>query len=141
MSFLKEFKEFAMRGNVLDMAVGVVVGTAFQKIVSSFVSDVIMPPIGVLIGRVDFSDLKIIIHKPEVVDGVQRAAVTLNYGSFIQTILDFIIIAFCIFVMIKGINSFKRKQAEAPVPAPEPPAPTKEELLLTEIRDILKDKK
>jgi large conductance mechanosensitive channel len=138
MSFISEFKDFAMRGNVLDMAVGIVIGTAFQKIVSSFVSDIIMPPIGVLIGGVDFSDLKATILKPEIVDGVQKAAVTINYGVFLKTIFDFLIIAFCIFVVVKGINSLKKKQAAAPAAAP---APTKEEVILTEIRDLLKSKK
>ena len=132
MSFMKEFKTFAMRGNVVDMAVGIIIGAAFGKIVSSFVADVIMPPIGLLIGGVDFSKLMITIK-----DAVGATpAVTVNYGVFIQTIIDFLIIAFAIFMVIKGMNSMKRKE-EAPAPPP-PPGPTKEETLLSEIRDILK---
>lgn len=133
MSMMKEFKAFAMRGNVIDMAVGIVIGAAFGKIVSSFVADVIMPPIGLLMGRVNFSDLAVTLQKANG----SVAAVTLNYGKFIQTLLDFTIVAFAIFMVIKGMNSLKKKEASAPVP---PPAPTKEEVLLTEIRDILKQK-
>lgn len=133
MSFLGEFKEFASRGNVVDMAVGIIIGGAFGKIVSSFVEDVVMPPIGVLIGGVDFSDLAITIK--EAVD--DTAAVTLNYGKFIQTVFDFLIIAFAIFLMIKAINRLKRKEEEKPS---APPEPSKEETLLSEIRDILKEK-
>lgn len=132
MSVLKELKEFMMRGNVVDMAVGVIVGGAFGKIVSSLVSDIIMPPIGIILGGVNFSDLKIVL-KHAVGD---VAAVTINYGSFVQTILDFVIIATAIFFAIKGINMLKRKKEEAPA---APPAPTKEEALLTEIRDLLKE--
>lgn len=142
MSVIKELKEFMLRGNVVDMAVGVIVGGAFGKIVTSFVNDVIMPPIGVLLNGVDFKDLKLVIKDAipasEGVDAVE--AVTLNYGAFIQTTLDFVIIAVVIFFAIKGLNSLKRKKEE---PAPEPvaePAPSKEEVLLTEIRDLLKDK-
>jgi large conductance mechanosensitive channel len=132
MSFMKEFKTFAMRGNVVDMAVGIIIGAAFGKIVSSFVADVIMPPIGLLIGGVDFSKLMITIK-----DAVGTTpAVTINYGVFIQTVIDFLIIALAIFMVIKGMNSMKKKE-EAPAPPP-PPAPTKEETLLAEIRDILK---
>jgi large conductance mechanosensitive channel len=130
---MKEFKAFAMRGNVIDMAVGVVIGGAFGKIVSSFVSDVIMPPIGLLMGRVNFSDLVITLQKAHG----EVAAVTMNYGKFIQTLIDFIIVAFAIFMVVKGMNSLKKKEAAAPVP---PPAPSKEETLLAEIRDILKQK-
>lgn len=130
MSMMSEFKTFAMRGNVVDMAVGIVLGTAFGKIVSSFVVDVIMPPLGILIGGVDFSDLAITI-KGAVGD---TAAVTINYGVFIQTVIDFLIIAFAIFLVIKGMNSLKKKEEEAPA---KPPAPSKEETLLTEIRDAL----
>ncbi|GHT78415.1 large-conductance mechanosensitive channel [Bacteroidia bacterium] len=138
MGFFKEFKTFAMRGNVVDMAVGIIIGGAFGKIVSSFVSDVIMPPIGILIGGVDFSNLSIVLkHAVTNAEGVVTPAVTLNYGSFINTIIDFIIIAFAIFLMIKGINSFNQKKEEAPAP---PAAPTREEELLTEIRDLLKGK-
>lgn len=137
MSMLKEFKEFAMRGNVVDMAVGIVIGGAFGKIVSSFVADVIMPPLGLLIGGVDFTALKITIQDA-VVDAagaVTTEAVSINYGTFIQTAVDFIIIAFAIFMVIKGMNNMKKKEEVAP---PPPPGPTKEEVLLTEIRDLLK---
>jgi large conductance mechanosensitive channel len=131
MSMLQEFKEFAVRGNVVDMAVGIIIGAAFGKIVSSFVADVIMPPIGVLVGGVDFTKLAITLR--EATDGVP--AVTLNYGNFIQTVVDFTIIAFAIFIAVKFINNLKKKEEAAPVAAPEP---SREELLLTEIRDLLK---
>lgn len=134
---IKEFKQFAMRGNVLDMAVGIIIGGAFGKIVSSFVADVIMPPIGALLGGVDFSNLKFVI-KEAVLDpagAITKPAVTLNYGVFINTIIDFIIIAFAIFMMIKAMNNLKKKEEAAPAP---PPAPSNEEKLLTEIRDLLK---
>ncbi|MCD8212706.1 MAG: large-conductance mechanosensitive channel protein MscL [Campylobacter sp.] len=132
MSFISEFKEFAMKGNVLDMAVGVVIGTAFGKIVSSLVGDVIMPIVGVVTGGVNFTDLKITLK-----DAVEASpAVTINYGNFIQTTVDFIIIAFCIFCVIKAINSLKRKPQET-APA-EPEAPAADIVLLTEIRDLLK---
>lgn len=135
--FIKEFKEFAVRGNVMDMAVGIIIGGAFGKIVSSFVSDIIMPPIGLLLGGVDFSDLVVTLkHATET-----SAAVTMNYGIFIQTVVDFIIIALAIFTMIKMINGMKRKQEEAPAEPVTPPAPSAEEQLLTEIRDLLKEKK
>lgn len=134
MSILTELKNFMMRGNVVDMAVGVIVGGAFGKIVSSLVSDVVMPPIGVLLGGVDFTDLKIIV-KAATAD---TAAVTINYGSFLQTVFDFMIIATVIFFAIKGINMLQHKKAEEPA---APPAPSKEEVLLTEIRDLLKEKK
>jgi large conductance mechanosensitive channel len=133
MSMMKEFKAFAMRGNVVDMAVGIVIGAAFGKIVSSFVADVLMPPLGLLLGDVDFSQLAITLQEA----AGETAAVTLNYGKFIQTILDFIIIAFAIFMVIKAMNSMKKKEEAAPA---APPAPTKEETLLTEIRDILSSK-
>ena len=134
MSLLKEFKEFAVKGNAMDMAVGIIIGAAFGKIVSSMVSDIIMPPIGLLIGGVDFSKLAITLKAAsEGVDGV-----VISYGKFIQTTVDFIIIAFAIFMMVKAINTLKRPEA-APVAPPEP-APTREELLLTEIRDLLKNK-
>lgn len=135
MSFIKEFREFAVRGNVVDMAVGIIIGAAFGKIVTSMVSDIFMPPIGWLIGGVDFSDLA--IQLPAVIEG--REAVTVAYGKFIQTILDFAIVAFVIFLVIKGINRLKRKEEAAPAPAAEP-VPTKEEILLTEIRDLLKQR-
>jgi large conductance mechanosensitive channel len=131
MGFIKEFKEFAMRGNVVDMAVGIIIGGAFGKIVSSFVADVIMPPIGLLIGGVDFTNLAITL-KPAV---DKAAAVTLNYGKFIQTLFDFIIIAFAMFVAIKAMNALKKKEEAAPA-APAPPPP--QEVLLGEIRDLLK---
>jgi large conductance mechanosensitive channel len=133
MGMMQEFKTFAMRGNVIDMAVGIVIGGAFGKIVSSFVADVIMPPLGLIIGGVNFSNLAITI-KEAVGD---TAAVTINYGNFIQTVFDFVIIAFAIFMVIKTMNSLKQKEEEAPA---EPPAPSKEELLLTEIRDALQKK-
>ena len=139
MSFLKEFQTFAMRGNVMDMAVGVIIGGAFGKIVSSLVSDVIMPPIGVLIGGINFTDLVITLKHASVnAAGQAIPAVTINYGNFVQTIFDFTIIAFAIFLMIKGVNSFHRKKTEEVTATP--PAPTKEEQLLTEIRDLLKEK-
>ncbi|MDR0866700.1 MAG: large-conductance mechanosensitive channel protein MscL [Candidatus Symbiothrix sp.] len=139
MSFIKEFEDFAMRGNVMDMAVGIIVGGAFGKIVSSFVSDIIMPPIGLLIGGVDFSKLAVTLkHATTNAAGAVTPAVTVNYGSFINTIIDFLIIAFAIFLMVKAVNSFHRKKAAAPAP---PAPPTKEEQLLTEIRDLLKNKK
>jgi large conductance mechanosensitive channel len=131
MKWLQEFKTFAVRGNVVDMAVGIVIGAAFGKIVSSFVADVIMPPIGLLIGGVDFSKLVITIKKATET----TAAVTLNYGNFIQTVIDFVIIAFAIFMVVKAINTLKRKEAAKPS---EPPLPSPEVTLLTDIRDILR---
>lgn len=135
--FLKDFKDFALKGNVVDMAVGVIIGGAFGKIVSSLVADVIMPPIGLLTGGIKFTELKWVLKPAEIVDGVeQAAAVTLNYGNFLQTLFDFIIIAFSIFIMIRLMMKLKRKQEEAPA---APAAPSKEETLLTEIRDLLKE--
>lgn len=134
MGMLKEFKDFAMRGNVVDLAVAVVIGGAFGKIVTSVVSDIIMPPIGMLLGGVDFSDLKVVLKAATE----EVEAVSINYGAFINTLIDFIIIAFAIFMVIKGINATKKKQP-AP-PPPPPPAPSKEEVLLTEIRDLLAKK-
>lgn len=131
MSFVKEFREFAVKGNVVDMAVGIIIGAAFGKVVSSLVSDVFMPPLGWMIGGVDFSELAIVL--PEIIEG--KGPVSILYGKFIQTILDFTIVAFAIFMMVKVVNRLKKKEAEAPA---TPPAPTKEELLLTEIRDLLK---
>lgn len=142
-SFIQEFKDFAMKGNVIDMAVGVVIGGAFGKIVSSVVADIIMPPIGLLVGGVNFTELKWIMKPAEIgADGKEAvAAVTLNYGSFLQTTLDFIIIAFSIFLFIKLINRLSKNKKEEPAAAPAPPpAPSKEEVLLTEIRDLLKKK-
>jgi large conductance mechanosensitive channel len=141
MSVLKEFKDFAMRGNVIDLAVGVIIGGAFGKIVASLVADVIMPPIGLLVGGVRFTDLKWEMKAAEIVDGVEKAAVTLNYGNFLQVTFDFIIVAFAIFMFIKGMNRLNKKKEEAPAAPVAPPAPSKEEQLLTEIRDLLKEKK
>ena len=139
MGMVKEFKEFAMRGNVMDMAVGIIIGGAFGKIISSFVADVLMPPIGVLLGGTDFTGLKIIL-KDKVVeaDKVVKEAVTLNYGNFIQVTIDFLIIAFAIFMMIKMMNSMNRKEVPAPAAPAPPPEPSNEEKVLTEIRDLLK---
>jgi large conductance mechanosensitive channel len=131
MSMIQEFKKFAMRGNVVDMAVGIVIGIAFGRIVSSLVSDVIMPPIGLLLGGVDFSELMITLSEATA----EAEAVTITYGVFIKSIVDFLIIAFAIFMVVKGMNRLKRKEEEQPAP---PPAPPKQELLLEEIRDILK---
>lgn len=145
MGMLKEFKSFAMKGNVLDLAVAVVIGGAFGKIVTSFVNDVIMPPIGLLLGNTDFSNLRVILkHGTEAVMSGEDvvtpaiAEVSIRYGAFINTVLDFVIVAFAIFMVIKGYNKLKKKEEEKPAP---PPAPSKEETLLTEIRDILKEKK
>lgn len=135
--FLQDFKAFAMRGNVIDMAVGVIIGGAFGKIVSSLVADIIMPALGLLVGGVNFTNLSWVLKPAEVVNGVETAAaVTLNYGKFLQVSFDFIIIAFSIFVFINMLNKLVRKKEEAPA---APPAPTKEEVLLTEIRDLLKE--
>ncbi|GHB52576.1 large-conductance mechanosensitive channel protein MscL [Mongoliitalea lutea] len=137
MGLLKEFKEFAVKGNVVDLAVAVIIGGAFGKIVSSFVNDIVMPPLGVLLGGVDFKDLAITLREAYTTDaGVEMTAVVLSYGNFIQNIVDFVIIAFVIFMAIKGMNSFKKKE-EAAAPA-SPPAPPKSEVLLEEIRDLLK---
>lgn len=138
MSIIKEFKDFAMKGNVVDMAVGIIIGGAFGKIVSSIVNDVIMPPIGMLLGGVNFTDLKATLQEASV-DAAGQAvnAVTINYGNFIQVVIDFLIVAFAIFMVIKAMNSLKKKKEEEPAPA-APPAPSAEETLLTEIRDLLK---
>jgi large conductance mechanosensitive channel len=133
MAIVKEFKEFAMRGNVVDLAVGVIIGAAFGKIVTSLVNDIIMPPIGYLTGGIDFKNLKVLIKEGDPTKKI--ADVSINYGNFINTLIEFLIIAFCIFMIVKAINSL-RKPEEAPAPAPEP-GPTKEEVLLTEIRDLL----
>ena len=141
MGFIKEFKEFAMKGNVMDMAVGVIIGGAFGKIVSSLVNDVIMPPIGWLIGGINFTDLSVKLPVNPLTP--EQDPVTINYGAFLQTTLDFLIVAFCIFLLIKGINklsNLKKKEEEAAAAAPEAPkGPTQEELL-AEIRDLLKQK-
>ena len=135
-TFLQDFKAFAMRGNVMDMAVGVIIGGAFGKIITSVVSDIIMPPIGLLVGGVNFTDLKWEMKPAQEIDGVMKEAVTLNYGNFLQTAFDFIIIAISIFIYIRLISKLSRKKEEAPA---APPAPSKEEVLLTEIRDLLKE--
>ena len=143
MSILKEFKEFAMRGNVIDMAVGVVIGAACGKIISSLVDDIIMPLVGVATGGMNFTDYKWVIQQA-VIDGqtqeILKPEVTMNWGSWVQTVVDFLIVAFCIFVAIKAINQLKRKEPETPAPEAAP-EPTKEEVLLTEIRDLLKQQK
>jgi large conductance mechanosensitive channel len=131
MGMIKEFKEFAVKGNVVDMAVGIIIGAAFGKIVSSFVADVVMPPIGVLLGGVDFTNLTVILKEA----AGKEPAVVLSYGKFIQTMVDFTIVAFAVFLMVKAVNSLKKKEEETPS---DPP---KQEVLLTEIRDILKEKK
>lgn len=136
MKILKEFKTFAMKGNVVDMAVGIIIGAAFGKIVTSLVNDIIMPPIGLLVGGMDFKELEYVI-KDAVGD---IPAVTIGYGNFIQVVFDFLIVAFAIFMVIRFMNSLKRKEVVEPAAPPAPPAPTKEEVLLTEIRDILKTK-
>lgn len=144
MKIVKEFKEFIMKGNVLDLAVAVIIATAFKAIVTSFVKDVLMPPIGLLLGGTDFSDLKIVLREGSdaVLNGEQVVSpavneVALNYGLFINTVIDFLIIGFAIFWIVKTYNKTKKKKEEAPA---APPAPSKEEVLLTEIRDILKEK-
>lgn len=139
MSIVKEFKEFATKGNVVDLAVGVIIGSAFGKIVTSFVADIIMPPIGLLIGGINFTEIKFTM-KDAVIDAtgkVTKQAISINFGNFIQVVFDFLIIAFAIFMLIKAINRINRKKDEQQV---TPPAPTKEELLLIEIRDLLKNK-
>ena len=137
MSVLKEFREFAVKGNVVDMAVGIVIGAAFGKIVSSFVGDVIMPPIGVLLGGVDFSGLAVTVKAA----AVGAPAVVISYGKFIQTLIDFTIIAFAIFMAVKAVNALRKAEAEEPQAPPAPPAPSREEVLLAEIRDLLKERK
>lgn len=132
MSIIKEFREFAMKGNIIDLAVAVIIGAAFGKIVSSFVNDILMPPIGMLLGGVDFTDLVIVLK--EGAEGVDP--VTLNYGMFLQTVIDFMIIAFSVFMVIKVYQRLEKKKEEAPAP---PPAPTLQESLLAEIRDLLKE--
>ncbi len=133
MSMMKEFRDFAVKGNVVDMAVGIIIGGAFGKIVSSIVADVIMPPIGLLVGGVDFSGLAITLKEA----AGTAPAVMLNYGKFIQTVVDFTIVAFAIFMLVKGMNAMRRKAEEAPAAPPPPPA---QEVLLREIRDLLKSR-
>ena len=138
--FLSEFKTFAVKGNAVDMAVGVIIGGAFGKIVTSIVNDIIMPPIGWLIGGVNFTDLKVTLPSVHIGTETMQSA-TINYGNFLQTCLDFLIVAFCIFMLIKVINKVTKKQKETPAAEePKAPEPTAEEKLLTEIRDLLKNK-
>ncbi len=152
MGFLKEFKAFAMKGNVMDMAVGVIIGGAFGKIVTSLVNDILMPPIGMVLGGVDFKELKVNLASIKdaaasvVTDGVAPSEpVYWNYGAFIQQCFDFLILALCVFMLVKLMNKLsnlkKKKEEEKPATPPAPPAPSKEEVLLTEIRDLLKEKK
>jgi len=145
---IAEFKEFIARGNVIDMAVGVIMGGAFTPIVNSLVNDIVMPGIGLVVGKMNFSDLKIVLQEGVAAVEADEAAgiaaveaipvVAICYGNFIQVLLNFIIVAFCVFLLIKGINKLKKKEDKKPAP---PPAPSKEEVLLTEIRDLLKEKK
>lgn len=137
-NFIKEFKAFAVKGNAIDMAVGVIIGSAFGKIVTSIVDDIIMPPIGWLIGNMDFTDLKLTLPSVQVA-GETMKAVTINYGNFLQTTINFIIVAFCVFLLVKAINKLSMKKQEEKVETPVP-APSKEVLLLEEIRDLLKNK-
>lgn len=135
MGIIDEFKQFAIKGNMVDMAVGIIMGGAFGTIVSSLVNDVIMPPIGVLIGGIDFSKLALVLKQASIgADGKEIAAVAINYGKFINATISFLIVAWVLFMLIKGMNQLKKKEAEKPVP---PPAPTKDQTLLTEIRDLL----
>jgi large conductance mechanosensitive channel len=131
MKIVDEFKKFAMKGNMVDMAVGIIIGAAFGKIVASLVNDILMPPLGLLLGGVNFTELKLVMKAATET----TPAVTWNYGSFIQVAIDFLIVAFAVFMLVKGINSMKKKEEAAPAP---PPAPTKDQVLLTEIRDLLK---
>lgn len=142
---ITEFKEFISRGNVIDMAVGVIMGGAFTPIVNSLVNDIVMPGIGLIVGKMNFSDLRIILQEAVAADeaaGIaETAEVAICYGNFIQVVLNFLIVSFCIFMLIKGINKFRKKEEKPePAPAPAPPEPSAEEKLLTEIRDLLKDK-
>lgn len=141
--FFEEFKQFAMRGNVIDLAVGVVIGGAFGKITTSLVNDIIMPFISILTGGIDFSDWKWVLKEAVLnADGTEAAAaISVNFGSLVAVILDFIIIAFAIFCMIKALNRLQRKKEEKPATPPAPPEPSAEEKLLTEIRDLLRDRK
>lgn len=148
MSIVSEFREFAIKGNVVDLAVGVVIGAAFGKIVDSLVRDVIMPPIGLILGKVDFTNLFLILKEgtptgsyPTVDAAAKAGAVTLNYGAFINTLISFLIIAWAIFMVVKVINRLKRAEASAPAAPAETPAPSREEQLLGEIRDLLKDRR
>jgi large conductance mechanosensitive channel len=136
MEIIKEFKTFATRGNVVDLAVGVIIGASFGKIVSSLVDDILMPPIGYLTGGIDFANKKITLQPAD--EAAKIAEVSIKYGNFINTVIQFLIVAFCVFMLVKLMNSLKKKEEAAP---PAPAAPTKEELLLAEIRDILREKK
>ena len=145
MSIIKEFKEFSMGGNIVDMAIGIIIGSAFGKIISSIVNDVLMPPFGMALGKIDFKDFKLVLQKavPAVTDGSQVvkqavSEVAIKYGMFVQTLIDFLIVAFCIFLAIKVINRLKKKNEEKLVAQA---SPYKEEILLTEIRDLLREKK
>ena len=133
MTIVKEFREFIARGNVIDLAVGVIIGAAFGKIITSFVEQVVMPPIGLLLGRVDFSDLKIVLQRADSAGKI--AEVAIQYGAFLNTIIQFLIVAVVVFLMVKALNAVRRKEAEAPA---APAAPTPTETLLSEIRDLLK---
>jgi large conductance mechanosensitive channel len=134
MKLVDEFKAFAMKGNVVDMAVGIIIGAAFGKIVSSIVSDIIMPPLGLIIGGVNFTDLKVVMKAATLL----KPAVTWNYGNFLQVCFDFLIVAFAVFMVIKAMNAAKKKELTATAAPPAPPALSKQETLLTEIRDLLK---
>jgi len=145
MGIVKEFKEFAVKGNMLDMAVGIIIGGAFGKIISSLVNDVLMPPLGMLLGKVDFTGLKAVLQKGQdaVMDGAAIikpavSEVSINYGMFIQNIIDFLIVAFSIFLVIKAMNNLKKKEQAAPPAPAAPPPPSEEAVLLKEIRDLLK---
>lgn len=144
MGMIKEFKEFAVKGNMVDLAVGIIIGGAFGKVVTSIVSDVLMPPLGYLIGGINFTDIKIHLKAPAIdLTGKAAQEVTINIGNFIQSLVDFTIIAFAVFLLVKGINTMQRKalaQKNSQDPAAPPPVPTKDQELLTEIRDLLKKK-
>ncbi len=139
MGIIKEFKEFAIKGNLVDIAVGLIIGAAFGKVVTSLVDNILMPPLGIIIGGVDFSDLSVVLKDAVVKDGKEIPAVTLNYGKFIQDIIDFLIVAMAIFFVIKLMNSVKKKEQEQPA-TPAPDVLTKDQILLTEIRDSLKNR-
>ena len=140
MSMLKEFKEFAMKGNLIDMAVAFVMGAAFGKVVTGFINGIVMPIVGKIVSGVDFNSLKYVLSEAQLDSSgnIISAEASIKYGEFITTIIDFTLVAFFIFILIKAINKSKKKDAEQPAAPPEPPAPTKEEVLLTEIRDLLK---
>lgn len=143
MSLISDFKDFAMKGNVVDMAVGVIIGGAFGKIVSSLVADVFMPIVSLAVGGIDFKNLFVALDGntyKTLAEAQEAGAATLSYGNFLQTVFDFLIVAICIFAFIKLVNSFKKKEEEAPAAPAPAPEPTKEEILLTEIRDLLKNK-